>query len=150
MVTFRMVGLDRFEVAVIAQEAATTNATRSGLTETAHLIERAAKGQLRRTSHRRGEPTPSGPGDPPSKVSGTLARGVRVEAARMLAKGVWRARVGPTSIYARIQALGGQTGRSGTTTLPARPYVAPAWAEVVPVRMAEVMHRRWSAAQRVT
>ncbi len=38
-------------------------------------------------------------------------------------------RVGPHVVYAAIHEFGGQTGRGGKTTIPKRPYVAPAWKQ---------------------
>jgi phage gpG-like protein len=37
--------------------------------------------------------------------------------------------VGPHTVYARIHEYGGQTGRGGRTTIPARPYLGPAWKQ---------------------
>jgi hypothetical protein len=146
VVEVKLVGVREFELAIEGRIRAVVDATRSGITESLHLVEREAKLNLRTSSHRPGEPTPSEPGDPPSKVTGQLARSVRVEAARQLYPGRWVGRVGPTIIYGRIQELGGQTGRAGATTLPARPYLTPAYARVVPIRFAVIMRARWAAA----
>ena len=47
-------------------------------------------------------------------------------ALRRSGKGQWTARVAPTTVYARIQELGGQAGRGHQSALPPRPYVSPA------------------------
>jgi phage gpG-like protein len=102
-------------------------ATRTATTHAAHLLEREIKAELAKTSHPRGTPTPSNPGDPPSLVTGTLRRSVTVQGPVPLGTGRWSASVGPTAVYGRIQELGGVTGRGGATELPARPFVRPVY-----------------------
>lgn len=121
MPTFGLTGLSEFKGAmagVVARKMAATGvATATG----AHLIEAKVKQRLTSSSHRKGTPTPSSPGEPPSLVSGTLRRGVMVNGPTSTGAG-FTASIGPTSVYGRIQELGGDTGHS---TLPARPYMAP-------------------------
>jgi len=84
-------------------------------------------------------PSPSPPGTPPARRTGTLARSVRAEPARSTGSGRASSSVAPHTVYARIQQLGGDiypvrakvlrwTDKSGThyarhVHLPARPYM---------------------------
>jgi hypothetical protein len=52
-------------------------------------------------------------------------------------------RVYPTSVYARIQELGG-----GPSNLPARPYVRPGYEESLP-RLKDLGVEEWGKATRV-
>jgi phage gpG-like protein len=88
--------------------------------------ERAIKQELATSSHDRGTPTPSGPGEPPSLVSGQLRRSVRMTKIEKTGAWAWTAHVAPTTVYARIQELGGWAGRGHRSHLPPRPYVKPA------------------------
>lgn len=107
-----------------------------------HLVERETKKNLNRTTHKRGEPTASMPGDPPALVSGDLRRSVQVEGPAPTGPISWEGWVGPTIKYGRIQELGGDTGRS---TLPARPYVSPTLADCMP-EIATIYREAWAAA----
>lgn len=101
---------------------------RRGVAEAAHYLQGQIQGKLSLTSHARGTPTPSPPGHPPSLISGSLRRSVKVRGPRSTGDG-WEAHVGPTIVYGRIQEFGGMTGRGHRTRLPARPYVGPATRE---------------------
>ena len=84
-------------------------------------------------------PSPSAPGTPPARRSGTLARSVRAEPARLTGTGRASSSVAPHTVYARIQQLGGVivpvrakvlhwTDKAGShwarrVRLPARPYI---------------------------
>ena len=87
-------------------------------------------------------PSPSPAGTPPARRTGTLARSVRAEPARVVSAGRARSSVAPHTVYARIQQLGGdirpvrakilrwpdKTARGGYryarhVHLPARPYM---------------------------
>jgi len=50
---------------------------------------------------------PSAPGTPPARRSGTLARSIRPEPARLTGAGTASSSVAPHTVYARIQQLGG-------------------------------------------
>lgn len=94
--------------------------------------ERAVKLELSRSSHSPGTKTPSRAfTDPPSLITGRLRESVR--RTRVYSSGSqWITNIAPTTVYARIQELGGITGRGHKTRLPPRPYVRPAmrrWAE---------------------
>lgn len=82
-------------------------------------------------AHRRGTATPSRPGTPPAAVSGTLRRSWRSDTPTRVGLG-WSGRTFPTTVYARIQELGGTTGRGGATVLPARPVLKPTLRAVRP------------------
>lgn len=90
--------------------------------EAARLVQQTAKDNLALTSHERGTPTPSVPGSPPSMISGDLRDSVKVVGPESISGFRWRAQVGPTMPYGRIQELGGHAGHAN---LPARPYMAP-------------------------
>lgn len=79
---------------------------------------------LRTFSHPQGEPTNSPPGSPPAWVSGALAGSVR-PLPPMGSGPVWSVIVGGTTVYARIQELGGDAGRDLASHLPPRPYLKP-------------------------
>jgi phage gpG-like protein len=140
-------GVRELKGALAAMVARQNAATLSGLTKSAHLLEREIKVQLSLNSHQADEPTTSAAGEPPALVSGDLRRSIQVEDATSLGGGRYSTEVGPTIVYGRIQELGGQTGRRHATTLPPRPYVAPALEKMQPV-MREVMKAAWRAALR--
>lgn len=90
------------------------------------LIEREVKVYLRTYTHPPGTPTPSPPGGPPALVTGHLRRSWRTVPARPGRKPFTvETEGGPTAVYARIQELGGRTGRGHRSRLPRRPYVRP-------------------------
>lgn len=129
-----------------AVDAATRTATATG----AHLIEAEIKKRLTTSSHPKGTPTPSMPGEPPSLVSGQLRRSIRVEGPRKLGPGMYQARIGPTAAYSRVQELGGMAGRGRASRLPPRPYVAPALkALVADGRLARAYSDAWRKAMRL-
>ena len=84
-------------------------------------------------------PSPSAPGTPPARRTGTLARSVRAEPAKVVGDGRATSSVAPHTVYARIQQLGGDIypvrakalrwqDKSGVhfarhVRLPARPYM---------------------------
>jgi phage gpG-like protein len=90
------------------------------------ILQREIMEQLRLTTHPLGTPTPSMPGEPPSLVTGNLMRSVNTYGPYHEGAHEASGLVGPTAVQARIQELGGITGRDYATTLPARPYVRPA------------------------
>lgn len=112
----------------------------------AALVEGRARAGLSRASHRRGTPTPSAPGSPPALVTGVLRSSFAVTGPVGDA-GSWTSVLGPTAPYARVQELGGVTGRGHAVVLPARPYLRPA-AEAVrrDPALIGVFARMWGAA----
>src|SRR5262249_46431466 len=115
-----LTGIKQLQGALAAIQARQVAATGRATAKALHTIERAAKQKLTPSSHRRGEPTPSAPGDPPSLVSGALRRSVQVDGPEPTGPTGWEGQVGPTIVYGRIQELGGVAGRGAV--LPARPY----------------------------
>lgn len=105
-------------------------------------------------------PSPSPPGTPPARRTGTLARSVRPEAAKLVGDGKAESSVAPHTVYARIQQLGGDIypvrakalrwkDKSGVhfarhVRLPARPYMVMNDARRQEVRSAAI-----GAVQRV-
>jgi phage gpG-like protein len=146
-VTIIISGVRELRTAMTAMVARQDAATRTGLGKAAHLLEREIKAQLSTGSHQAHEPTTSAPGSAPDLVSGDLRRSVQVDDMLSLGQGRYSTQVGPTIVYGRIQEFGGQTGRNHATTLPPRPYVAPALEKMTPV-MFEVMKSAWAAALR--
>lgn len=142
MVHIILQGIGEFTAALTAVQAKQVAATGAATGKALHLIERRAKEKLAETSHKRGTPTPSAPGDPPSLVSGALRRSIQVEGPAPTGPISWEGRVGPTIEYGRIQELGGQAGHA---TLPARPYLSPAFDDVMP-EIAEIYAEAWASA----
>lgn len=97
---------------------------------------------------------PSPPGTPPARKTGTLARSVRPEPARLTGAGRAQSSVAPHVVYGRIQQLGGTirpvrakmlrwTDKFGThyarsVYLPPRPYMVMNDARRAEVRSAAV------------
>ncbi|MEV0090470.1 HK97 gp10 family phage protein [Streptomyces sp. NPDC050738] len=125
----QITGLSELHGALSAMDSAIQKATRVATAHAAHLAEGAIKRMLTTSSHPKGTPTPSAPGDPPSLVTGTLRRSIKVVGPVPVGRGTWMAEIGPTAVYGRIQELGGTAGRGAE--LPPRPYVAPAYDQLV-------------------
>lgn len=105
------------------------------------VVERAAKEKLSEQGrHEKGTPTPSQPGQPPSIITSALRASVKTGQPDRKGFGSYEVLVGPTITYGRVQELGG-----GPKGLPARPYMAPAWAESADKAQAELV-RVWKEA----
>jgi phage gpG-like protein len=130
---------------VVRLEQATPHAVERG----ALLLEGRAKAKLSQTSHARGTPTPSKPGEPPSLINGRLRSSVTHTPPAPTGNGRWTCVIGPTTVYSRIQELGGWAGRGHQSHLPARPYLKPAAHELLgdPAFRAAVA-QPWAAALR--
>lgn len=126
-----MTGVAEFNRALEELVARASAASRAAVTTGGHVLEAEAKRLLGLTSHARGTQTPSEPGQPPSVITGTLRRSIKVTTPESTGATGWTISVGPTVIYGRIQELGGDTGRGGATHLPPRPYMAPALKKVI-------------------
>lgn len=126
----QVVGVAQLGAALELMAARLNAATRSATAQAAHLLEAEIKKTLTTSSHQRGTPTPSAPGEPPSLVTGMLRRSITVNGPHPLGLGTWEALTGPTAVYGRIQELGGVTGRGGATVLPPRPYVQPSFEQL--------------------
>jgi phage gpG-like protein len=89
--------------------------------------ERAIKLELSMSSHTRNTQTPSRPHvDPPSLITGQLRASVRRTRSHSDGPAKWNVHIAPTTVYARIQELGGIAGWHHRAHLPPRPYVRPA------------------------
>jgi hypothetical protein len=102
-------------------------AARNAASAAAAVIERGVKLELSRSSHPPKVKTPSPPGSPPSLVTGRLRQSVRMTQLRQTGAGQWTAHVAPTTVYSRIQELGGWAGKGHRSHLPPRPYIRPAF-----------------------
>lgn len=143
----RVEGLSQLNAAIEGLAASLNSATRLATAQASHLLEAEIKKTLSTSSHPRGTPTPSSPGEPPSVVTGTLRRSITVKGPHPLGLGRWEAQIGPTAVYGRIQELGGVTGRGGATVLPARPYVAPTFQRLAATgALNRIYHSAWRAA----
>jgi len=120
-------GVDRFIGAIDVKVEQMRRATIAATAKALHLIEKRTKQKLGLKSHRKGTPTPSGPGEPPALITGNLRRSIAVTGPAPYGPNGWRGTVGPTAIYGRVQELGGVTGRG---ILPARPYLEPSFDEL--------------------
>lgn len=135
--------LDALQAMAARVEAATPTA----LVAASDLTEEHARANLDRTSHRRGTPTPSAPGEPPSRISGTLRDNWEATPPVPLGGGAWTCSLRPTTVYAAIQEHGGNAGRGGHTVLPPRPYLRPAVEELIRSgAMEAVFVQAWGAA----
>jgi phage gpG-like protein len=124
-------GVDAFKGAIDGLVRLADEGGRKGVTAAALKVASKTKTKLTTSTHKKGTPTPSRAGDPPSLVTGTLRRSVKTTPAVPLGAGAWQASVGPTAVYSRIQELGGECGRGHLTRLPARPYLAPTLKEMI-------------------
>lgn len=102
-------------------------------------------GTYRSPGARPGAPLTSEPGTPPAKQSGTLRSRVLKRVDGLIEAGVYRAKVFPSTVYARIQELGGVTGAGHRTRLPARPYLEPA-VEESKARIRDIFTSTWQRA----
>ena len=137
-------GLDQLQARLAAVAERLDENTRTATVTASALVENAIKDQLRKTSHRKGTPTPASPGMPPSLITGNLMRSIAVRGPTG-DMGVYGAEIGPTAIYGRIQDMGGTTGRGHRTHLPARPYVLPGWNQTAHA-VSEVYLGAWTSA----
>ncbi|MFJ5151356.1 hypothetical protein ACIQCF_07170 [Streptomyces sp. NPDC088353] len=143
----QVIGLSALHAAMEGLAKSLNAATRTATAQASHLLEREIKQQLSTSSHQKGTPTPSSPGDPPSLITGTLRRSISVKGPHPLGMGRWEAQIGPTAVYGRIQELGGVTGRGGATELPARPYVKPAFEKLAATgALTALYHSAWRRA----
>lgn len=139
-----MDGFEALMSAMHAKREELETATMAGLDKSAQAVMNSIAAELSSTAHSRGTPTPSGPGQPPSLVSGDLRRSIIVEGPRQ-SGAQFTATVAPTTVYARIQELGGNAGRGGSAHLPARPYVRPGVEKALP-KIEQIMDDAWRTA----
>lgn len=131
VVGFYLDGAGPFKDAIDALIKTADAGSRRAANNAALKVASRTQRKLTTSTHKKGTPTPSRPGEPPSLVTGTLRRSVKVVPAVPVGGGAWQAQVGPTVVYARIQELGGATGRGGAVRLPARPYLGPSVTELI-------------------
>ncbi|MGR3875812.1 hypothetical protein ACUXZZ_45585 (plasmid) [Streptomyces graminifolii] len=142
-----VIGVSELTAALGEMFTAVNAATRTATAQTSHLVERSVKETLATSSHPRGTPTPSRPGEPPSLITGTLRRSVTVLGPIPLGLGRWESQIGPTAVYARVQELGGPTGRGGATVLPPRPFVQPTYERLaMSGALTNIYHSAWRTA----
>lgn len=114
----------------------------AALKESADLLQSETRKALSLRAHQKGTKTPSAPGQPPAYISGALAESVQIQGPNAIPGG-FEARIGPTIVYARIQELGGVTGRGHQTRIPARPYLDPTVRENLD-EIALIFYSAWS------
>ena len=142
-------GVAELTRALQAMAARVEAATPVAVKAAGDLLKAKAQTELSRTSHAPGTPTPSVAPQPPSKITGHLHDTWDVLGPTAIGAAIWHEEIGPTAVYARIQELGGDTGRGHATTLPARPYLRPAfeaWMRDPATR--EVFAKGWARAVR--
>ncbi len=117
----------------------TSEATRASAEEAVEVVGDAIRDNLRLHYY----PPSSDPGSPPGWRTGWLHDHVytRVLGLDTGAQG----RAYPSTVYARIQELGGLAGRNHASLLPPRPYVDPASDETAP-RVGEIFAEHWRNA----
>lgn len=142
-------------------------ATDSAVDDGLGIIQVETQANLSLTTHPPMTPTPSPPGSPPALIFGTLRRSIRVRRDEGGAPGIYSGRVGPTTIYGRIQELGGRINAQGRrlawkmlgasgepewqhaayVDLPPRPFLKPA-VEATKERVRQAFRRAWERALR--
>lgn len=142
----RVQGVDEWKAATQAIRERTRVETDRAVDDSLAVIQQAAQRNLSLTSHPRGTPTPSQPGQPPSLIGGALRRAVK---ARRLLHGprVFSGGVGPTIVYGPIQERSGWAGAGHRSFIPARPYLRPARASAIPA-IRRIFITAWTRAIR--
>lgn len=142
-----LTGLDE-AIAALQGIAARIAAVTPAAIETGQaLVEGEARAALSRYSHQPRTPTPAPAGGPPALVTGRLRSSFEIAGPTSEGASVWVAVLGPTAPYARVQELGGATGRGHAVQLPPRPYLEPAARSVLESgRLVEVFVSAWTKA----
>jgi phage gpG-like protein len=153
-------GVKEFQAALTRIQARQLAASRTALRKSLSLIEREAKTLLSVTGSGPGGPgrnaktgrftkgaggTASAPGSPPHLQTGDLRRSVKQSPIKQIGSTRFEGEVGPTIEYGRIQELGGVAGHGAI--LPSRPYMQPAFEEMLP-EIAAAFREEWAAALR--
>jgi HK97 gp10 family phage protein len=125
-VPIRFVGATAFRAGLAELKLRLGVGAGTGLKKATEKIAQDAADSIRARTHATGTQTPSRPGEPPANISGHLADSIRAQPVRVTGFGHYESGVGADAAYARIQELGGETGRAHTTTLPPRPFIQPA------------------------
>jgi phage gpG-like protein len=124
-------GVDELRAALEQMAVRIQVATPRAVVAGADELKTATRAKLELKSHAWGTPTPSAPGEPPAMISGALRDSVRYDPPRQTQPGLWMTTLGATTVYARIQELGGWAGRNHASYLPPRPYLKPAAEETM-------------------
>lgn len=141
-------GVDSFNAGLDELAARVNAATDETVDDVLDLIQTETTANLSITAHAPLMQTDSLPGEPPADVTGGLIRSLRPTRDPSTGDGVYSGRFGPTTVYSRIQELGGTIhGRpllswqtfdgehfhrhfAASVTLPPRPYLKPAVDEI--------------------
>jgi phage gpG-like protein len=134
------VDIDAFAAGLRAWAERTVEGTQEATQAASEVVREAVQDNLRFSYY----PPASEPGEPPAWRTGWLHDNVYVRVLPI--DGGWQGRIYPSTVYARIQELGGNAGRDHASYLPARPYVEPASNETAP-RVGEAFAERWRNAQ---
>lgn len=134
-------GAAAFNAALAAQIAAARAVTDLAVKAGAEEIRKATVDNLMRKEHPKGTPTPSAPDEPPAMILGGLKASVIATPTTAVGVDRFEAKVGATTVYARIQELGGTAGRG--SKLPPRPYLKPA-VEGAKERIRAIFKAMWS------
>ena len=136
-------GIKEFNAALTGLQTRQLVASRTALRKSLSLVERETKDLLSISSHMPNEPTMSAPGEPPELVTGDLRRSVKQSRIEQIGPTRFEGEVGPTIEYGRIQELGGIAGYNAY--LPSRPYLEPAFHNVLPEIFA-TFKEEWATA----
>jgi len=128
-----------FEAAVDALKGRIHAATAAGVEQGADLVKEAIQENLARLHY----PPASPPGEPPAMRTGFLHDEVYATSAPNETGA--SAEIWPSTVYARIQELGGDAGRDHRSHLPPRPYVEPA-LEASADHFGQIMAQAWAEA----
>lgn len=139
-------GADEWAAAADALMVRVRTATDGAVDDGLALIQVEAQRNLSLTSHPPRTPTPAGPGEPPSLISGALRRAMKVRRDQR-GPDVYSGAVGPAIIYGPIQERGGWAGAGHRSYLPPRPYLRPARTTAIP-KIRKLFADAWARAIR--
>ena len=128
-----------FTAAVDALKTRVHAATADGVEQGADLVKEAVQENLARSHY----PPASDPGSPPAMRTGFLREEVYATSAPTETGA--SAEIWPSTVYARIQELGGIAGKDHRSHLPPRPYVEPALEDSAD-RFGQIMAKVWAEA----
>lgn len=140
-------GADRSVAALTLMVARVREATPDAVDTVLDRVATQQRTLLGLGSHPYGTSTGSPPGSPPWRISGDLQGSVHVQRARPDGPDSWSGQTGASTVYARIQELGGWAGRGHRSWLAPRPSLYPAWRIVEPTARS-VFIARWTVATR--
>jgi hypothetical protein len=124
-------GIDELLDALSAMTERVSTATPRVVVAVGELVKERGQAKLELQTHERGTPTPSAKGDPPAKIDGTLRDSWYVTPPAPTGASRWTSLTGATTIYSRIQELGGWAGRDHASYLPPRPYLKPTYDDLI-------------------